>query len=217
MTTNKNHQQKLRLRKLLATRRWGLIISGLVILPLIIVAIQHSADKKEQTKPQFTTMKVSSQPNFNLTGKIEPVKTQVLTLPSGKLQSLNVKNGDHVTQGQAILTMHNDNLENNIAELQSQLNTSSEEQSDNSSSQQRLNSISNKVNQTLTAPYSGYVAVDQSKEDAPVITLYSDKLQFVGQVSEYEYDYDYDKLHQSTDLRIKALATNHTANSRLII
>lgn len=213
MTTDKNHQQKSRLRKLLATRRrrWGLIISGLVILTLIVVAIQHSADKKEQTKPQFTTMKVSSQPNFNLTGKIEPVKTQVLTLPSGKLQSLNVKNGDHVTQGQAILTMHNDNLENNIAELQNQLNTSLEEQSDNNSSQQRLNSISNKVNQTLTAPYSGYVTVDQSKENDPVITLYSDKLQFVGQVSEY----DYDKLHQSTDLRIKALATNHTANSQV--
>ena len=160
-------------------------------------------------------MRVTSQPSFNLTGKIEPVETQVLALPSGKLQSLAVKNGDHVVQGQAILTMHNDDLQNQVANLQNQLDqsqsTSSADQTNGPSMQQQLKNISGKVNQTLVAPYSGYVSIDQSKEDAPVVTLYSDNLQFVGQVSEY----DYDKLHQSTDLKVTALATNHVANTQV--
>jgi HlyD family secretion protein len=193
-----------------------MIISILVILILVIVGIQHSNAKKDKSQSEYSTMKVTAQPSFNLTGKIEPVETQVLTLPSGKLQNLNVKNGDHVVQGQAILTMHNDDLQNQVAELQSQLTQSQASSSDDQSSngpsmQQQLKNVSGKVNQTLVAPYSGYVSVDQSKESAPVVILYSDNLQFVGQVSEY----DYDKLHQSTDLRVKALATNHVANTQV--
>lgn len=217
MTAKRTSQKQSRWRKLLATkqRRLVTIISVLVILILIIIGIQHSTAKKNKSQSSFSTMRVTSQPSFNLTGKIEPVETQVLALPSGKLQSLAVKNGDHVVQGQAILTMHNDDLQNQVANLQNQLDqsqsTSSEDQTNRPAMQQQLKNISGKVNQTLVAPYSGYVSIDQAKEDAPVVTLYSDNLQFVGQVSEY----DYDKLHQSTDLRVKALATNHVANTQV--
>ncbi|MDM8260039.1 efflux RND transporter periplasmic adaptor subunit [Limosilactobacillus vaginalis] len=217
MTAKRTSQKQSRWRKLLATKRRRLImiISILVILILIIIGIQHSNTKKDKSQSTFSTMRVTSQPSFNLTGKIEPVETQMLTVPSGKLKSLNVKNGDHVVQGQAILTMHNDDLQSQVANLQNQLDqsqsASSDDQTTGSSMQQQLKNISEKVNQTLVAPYSGYVSIDQSKEDAPVVTLYSDNLQFVGQVSEY----DYDKLHQSTDLKVKALATNHVANTQV--
>ena len=217
MTAKRTSQKQSRWRKLLATkrRRLAMIISVFVILILLIIGIQHSTAKKNQSQATFSTMRVTSQPSFNLTGKIEPVETQVLALPSGKLQSLAVKNGDHVVQGQAILTMHNDDLQNQVANLQNQLDqsqsTSSADQTNGPSMQQQLKNISGKVNQTLVAPYSGYVSIDQSKEDAPVVTLYSDNLQFVGQVSEY----DYDKLHQSTDLKVTALATNHVANTQV--
>ena len=97
-----------------------------------------------------------------------------------------------------MLNSDNDDLQSQVANLQNQLDqsqsASSDDQTTGSSMQQQLKNISEKVNQTLVAPYSGYVSIDQSKEDAPVVTLYSDNLQFVGQVSEY----DYDKLHQST-------------------
>ena len=217
MTAKRTSQKQSRWRKLLATkrRRLAMIISVFVILILLIIGIQHSTAKKNQSQATFSTMRVTSQPSFNLTGKIESVETQVLALPSGKLQSLAVKNGDHVVQGQAILTMHNDDLQNQVANLQNQLDqsqsTSSADQTNGPSMQQQLKNISGKFNQTLVAPYSGYVSIDQSKEDAPVVTLYSDNLQFVGQVSEY----DYDKLHQSTDLKVKALATNHIANTQV--
>ena len=191
MTAKRTSQKQSRWRKLLATKRRRLImiISILVILILIIIGIQHSNTKKDKSQSTFSTMRVTSQPSFNLTGKIEPVETQMLTVPSGKLQSLNVKNGDHVVQGQAILTMHNDDLQSQVANLQNQLDQSQSASSDNQTT----------------------VSIDQSKEDAPVVTLYSDNLQFVGQVSEY----DYDKLHQSTDLKVKALATNHVANTQV--
>lgn len=217
MTAKRTSKKQSRWRKLLATRRrrWTLTIGILVIIILVIVGVQRSKANKAQSQSKYSTMKVVTQPSFNLTGKIEPVKTQTLSLPSGNLQNLNVKNGDYVVQGQAILTMHNDDLQNQVTELQNQLSqsqgNSSDDQNSGPSMQQQLKNVSGKVNQTLTAPYSGYVSVDQSKENAPVITLYSDDLQFVGQVSEY----DYDKLHQSTDLRVKALATNHVANTQV--
>ena len=217
MTAKRTSQRQSRWRILLATkrRRLAMIISVFVILILLIIGIQHSTAKKNQSQATFSTMRVTSQPSFNLTGKIEPVETQELALTSGKLLSLAVKNGDHVVQGQAILTMHNDDLQSQVANLQNQLDqsqsTSSADQTNGHSMQQQLKNISGKVNQTLVAPYSGYVSIDQSKEDAPVVTLYSDNLQFVGQVSEY----DYDKLHQSTDLKVTALATNHVANTQV--
>ncbi len=97
---------------------------------------------------------------------------------------------------------------NQLTEAQ---NAYADAQASVAATQQRLNTASSKVNQTLTAPFAGYVTVDQSKQNAPVITLYSDTLQFVGQVSEY----DYSKFHQSADLKVKALATNRTANTQV--
>ena len=164
-----------------------------------------------------------------------------------------MKNGDHVAQGEALLTMHNDSTQDSVTELQGDLSKSQrtmnaqqqtinnlrqqlngmgqgdegyndlrnqlteaqnayvDAQASVAATQQRLSTASSKVNQTLTAPFAGYVTVDQSKQNAPVITLYSDTLQFVGQVSEY----DYSKLHQSADLKVKALATNRTANTQV--
>lgn len=103
MTAKRTSQKQSRWRKLLATKRRRLVtiisVLVIVILILIIIGIQHSTAKKNKSQSSFSTMRVTSQPSFNLTGKIEPVETQVLALPSGKLQSLAVKNGDHVVQG----------------------------------------------------------------------------------------------------------------------
>ncbi|MBB1078421.1 efflux RND transporter periplasmic adaptor subunit [Limosilactobacillus sp. STM2_1] len=255
MPPKRNNRHQSRIRRLFATkkRRWGVGIGALLVIIFIITAIQHANKEKDAAKTKYNIMKVTSQADFNLTGKIEPVQTQTLTLPSGKLQGLNVKNGDHVTQGEAILTMHNDNTQDSVAELQADLgksqrtmntqqqtvnnlrqqlngmnrgdegyadlqnqlneaqNAYADAQASVNSTQQRLNTASGKVNQTLTAPFSGYVTVDQSKQSEPVVTLYSDTLQFVGQVSEY----DYSKLHQSTNLTVKALATNRQANTQV--
>jgi HlyD family secretion protein len=247
MTEQKKNRRERRRGRLLATRRrrW-LMVGGVILAAVVIVGVVHTMNDKKNTQPQYHTMRITRQADFALTGKVEPTQTQVLSLPAGKLQNLNVKNGDHVTQGEAILTTHDQDSQDSAVELQgdlakSQQQVQSQQQTINSLQQQlngadpeeagdlqsqlteaksayadaqasvnaarnKLNTTNGRVNQTLTAPYAGYVTIDQSKQGSPVVTLYSDSLQFTGQVSEY----DYAKLHNGTDLHVKALATNRT-------
>lgn len=226
-------------------KRWLIILGVIVICALAFVLIRHNSGQKAARQSHYHLLTVSPQADFTITGRIEPVQTQTLDVPAGKLQSLNVKNGDHVTRGTTILTMHNDNAQESAAELQTSLtkdqrtasaqqqtinnlqhqlngidsgddgysdlqnqltearNAYTDAQASVNAAQQRLNTANGKVNPSLTAPYDGTVTIDQTKQDQPVVTLYSDSLQFVGQVSEY----DYDKLNQGSNLTVKALAT----------
>ncbi|WP_225365010.1 efflux RND transporter periplasmic adaptor subunit [Limosilactobacillus pontis] len=246
MASKKKRQQSSRAQQSLFKRRRWLIWGSVIIVAMVGIGVVHMMNKDNHQAPKYRTMTVSHQADFALTGKVTPVQTQVLTLPAGKLQNLNVKNGDHVTQGEALLTMYDDESQDNAVELRGDLTKSqqqlqSQQQTINSLRQQlasadgeeqaelqsqlteargayadaqasvntaqsRLNNADGKINQTVTAPYAGYVTVDQSKQGAPVVTLYSDRLQFSGQVSEY----DYGKLHQGTNLHVKALTTNRT-------
>lgn len=247
MAKEKKTRRGLRKGLLASKRRRWLLLAGLLVVAIVIVVAVRAVNQRKATaQPKYRTMKVSRQSDFALTGKVEATQTQVLALPSGKLQSLNVKDGDHVAQGTPILTTHNDETQDSATELQGDLtkaqqqvksqqqtinslrqqissadedeqadlqsqlteaqNAYNDAQASVSSTQSRLNTTNSKVNQTLTAPYAGYVTVDQSKQGQPVVTLYSDSLQFTGQVSEY----DYSKLHQGTTLQVRALATNRT-------
>ncbi|MEY8442185.1 efflux RND transporter periplasmic adaptor subunit [Lactobacillaceae bacterium 24-114] len=235
------------LRLLAGKKRRRLIIIGSILGILVVGGIFLAiTNRNQENKPTYNTLKVSQQADFVITGKVESVQKQVLSLPSGKVQQINVKNGDHVVSGEALLTTHNDETQDNVAELQGDLQKSqqtmqaqqqtinsirqqlngmssgdegyselqsqlseaqsaySDAQASVNATQTRLNNSANKVNQTLTAPYSGYVMIDNTKQGDPVLTLYSDSLQFSGEVSEY----DYAKLHNGTDLHVKALATN---------
>ena len=241
------HKKKRWLARLLANRRQRWMAMGILVLAVVIVVgVIHAMTGKKNALPKYHTMRVTRQADFALTGKVEPTQTQVLSLPAGKLQNLNVKNGDHVAQGETILTTHDQDSQDSAVELQGdltksqqqvrsqqqtinnlqqQLNGADPEAADDlqsqlteaksayadaqasvSTAQNKLNTTNGRINQNLTAPYAGYVTIDQSKQGAPVVTLYSDSLQFTGQVSEY----DYAKLHNGTDLHVKALATNRT-------
>lgn len=234
-----------------AKRKWyqrrPVIIALVLVLLVIIGFIIASLNRHDDHKSNYHIITVGKQADLVLTGKVDSVQKQVLELPSGKVQQLQVKNGDHVISGQTLLTTYNANAQDSAAELQSDLQKSqqtmqsqqqtiaslqkqmsgmssgddgyadlqsqlnearsaySDAQASANLTQNRLNNTNNKVNQTLTAPYSGYVMIDNSKQGAPVLTLYSDSLQFTGEVSEY----DYNKLHNGTNLHVKALATNH--------
>lgn len=244
MSEQKNSRSNRRFRLLVTRRRRWLMLGGAILVVVIILVAVRGMNTKEDDRPKYHTMRVTSQADFALTGKVEPTQTQVLSLPAGKLQDLNVKNGDHVTQGETILTTHDQDSQDSAVELQGDLTKSQQQvrpqqqtinslqqqlngadadeqgdlqsqlteaqnayadaQASVSATQNRLNNTNGKVNQALTAPYAGYVTIDQSKQSAPVVTLYSDSLQFTGQVSEY----DYAKLRNGTNLHVKALATN---------
>ncbi|MCI1287807.1 MAG: biotin/lipoyl-binding protein [[Lactobacillus] timonensis] len=244
---NKGRSQRLRRLTHSRHRWWYLAIAILVVVGLVTYVVGKRQASNHQ-KPRYRTSRAVAQGSFNISGKIQPTQTQVLTLPDGKLQSLRVKNGDHVTRGQALLTVTNQESKDNAlsiqgdvsksqqdlqnqqqtinqlnqqlgqmnstddgyADLQSQLSQAraayQDAQSSLSLSQSRLNEANNQAQQILVAPYDGYVTVDTSKSSEPVVTIYSDTLQFAGKVSEY----DYAKVHQGETLKVRALATHHS-------
>lgn len=63
----------------------------------------------------------------------------------------------------------------------------------------------------MIAPFDGIVDVDDKKQDAPSITLYSHEKQVSASVSEY----DYEKLSQGQKVEVKALATKKTQESTI--
>lgn len=249
MKEKDNNGRSQRLRRLTHNRHrwWYLAAAVLVILGLVTYVVGRRRASDHQ-KPRYRTSAAVAQGSFNISGKIQPTQTQVLTLPDGKLQNLNVKNGDHVSRGQALLTVTNQESKDNAlslqgdvsksqqdlqsqqqtinqlnqqlgqmsstdegyADLQSQLSQAraayQDAQSSLSLSQNRLNEANNQAHQTLVAPYDGYVTVNTSKSSEPVVTIYSDTLQFAGKVSEY----DYAKVRQGDTLKVRALATRHT-------
>lgn len=71
MTAKRTSQKQSRWRKLLATkrRRLAMIISVFVILILLIIGIQHSTTKKNQSQSSFSTMRVIPNQALTLPGK----------------------------------------------------------------------------------------------------------------------------------------------------
>lgn len=196
------HQRPRHNHPLFKKKRWWIIL--IIVLIVLTGGVAYARQNQHKdTTPRYQTMRVGKQADFALTGKVAANEQQVLTLPEGKLQSLNVKDGDHVVQGQTILTTYYDASQDPTTDTDNASPNAAA--NDNQSDQAAAPQIVRRTN-TLTAPYSGYVSVDQSKQGQPVITLYSDSLQFAGKVSEY----DYSKLHNGTNLHVKALATNHT-------
>lgn len=239
--------------KFTGKKRW-VIVGGVVVLLVAGVAV-HSAisDKNLSEDSKYRVTKVSQQTSFTLTGSVEPVQKEILDTPSGDIQSINVKNGEHVEQGQAILTTHNADKQDSVVEVQGEIDKSqramnSQQQSINNIKKQmssvgsgndgyselqgqlteaqnayadaqasvnaaknKLNTLSSKVNQTLTAPYAGYVEVDTSKQNQPVVTLYSDDRQVSAQISEY----DYSKVKLGGNIQVKAVATNKVQETQI--
>lgn len=99
-------------------------------------------------------------------------------------------------------------LQNQVKEAQSSYDDAVSEVT---AAQTKLNSISGKINNVLIAPFDGIVDVDDKKQDAPSITLYSHEKQVSASVSEY----DYEKLSQGQKVEVKALATKKTQESTI--
>lgn len=97
-------------------------------------------------------------------------------------------------------------LQNQVREAQSSYDDATSEVT---ADQTKLNSVSGRINNVLTAPYDGIVSVDDSKHDAPSITLYSSEKKAVASVSEY----DYSKLSTGRKVEVRSLATGHVQES----
>lgn len=241
--------RRQRLRRLTQSRyRWWYLLVLIMVILAVGGMVIHARHQRQARQPHYRTTNAVAQGDFSLSGKIVPTQTQVLTLPDGKVNQLDVKNGDHVSRGQTLLTVTNQesqddalqiqwdvqkgqqdlqaqqqtvnqlqqqlagmsSSDDSYADLQAQLSQAQSAYRDAQSglavSQNRLQVANGRANQTLTAPYDGYVTVDNSKSGTPVVTIYSDTLEFQGHISEY----DYQKLHQGSTLKVTALATKHS-------
>lgn len=223
-------------------------IGTAIVLVLVIGMgiINKIKQNKAAQSSRYVVAKVAKTTPLTLTGTVTAQQQQVLSLPSGKVQSIGVANGQKVSEGDPLVTTYSESAneeladakqelakaqrnvtaqQNNVSAAQSEDGTVSgsassvaqaqaslaDAQSDVTAAQNKVNTLSQKVTQTLTAPFDGTVTVDDTKQDAPVITIYSNDLKLKTKVSEYNYS----KLKTGQAIHVRALATGKQADTTI--
>jgi len=223
-------------------------IGTAIVLVLLIGMgiINKIKQNKAALSSRYVVAKVAKTTPLTLTGTVAAQQQQVLSLPSGKVQSIGVANGQKVSEGDPLVTTYSESAneeltdakqelakaqrnvtaqQNNVSAAQSEDGTASgsassvaqaqaslaDAQSDVTAAQNKVNTLSQKVTQTLTAPFDGTVTVDDTKQDAPVITIYSNDLKLKTKVSEYNYS----KLKTGQAIHVRALATGKQADTTI--
>lgn len=227
-----------------------------VVIILILAIGWGIADKVKQNKAasesHYVVAKVAKATPLTLTGTVVSQQQQVLSLPTGKVQSIGVGNGQKVKEGDPLVTTYSESAneeltdakqelakaqrnvtaqQNNVSAAQKDAAAQNEDgttsgsassvaqaqasladaQADVTAAQNKVNTLSQKVTQTLTAPFDGTVTVDDSKQNAPVITIYSSDLKLKTKVSEYNYS----KLKVGQSIHVRALATGKQADTTI--
>lgn len=225
-------------------------IGTAIVLVLLIGMgiINKIKQNKAAQSSRYVVAKVAKTTPLTLTGTVAAQQQQVLSLPSGKVQSIGVANGQKVSEGTTYNESANEELtdakqelakaqrnvtaqQNNVSAAQKDAAAQSEDgtasgsassvaqaqasladaQSDVTAAQNKVNTLSQKITQTLTAPFDGTVTVDDTKQDAPVITIYSNDLKLKSKVSEYNYS----KLKTGQEIHVRALATGKQADTTI--
>ena len=227
-------------------------IGTAIVLVLVIGMgiINKIKQNKAAQSSRYVVAKVAKTTPLTLTGTVAAQQQQVLSLPSGKVQSIGVANGQKVSEGDPLVTTYSESANEELADAKQELakaqrnvtaqqnNVSAAQkdaaaqdgtvsgsasnvaqaqasladaQSDVTAAQNKVNTLSQKVTQTLTAPFDGTVTVDDTKQDAPVITIYSNDLKLKTKVSEYNYS----KLKTGQAIHVRALATGKQADTTI--
>lgn len=221
---------------------------GMAIVLVLVIGmgiINKIKQNKAARSSRYVVAKVAKTTPLTLTGTVA-AQQQVLSLPSGKVQSIGVANGQKVSEGDPLVTTYSESAneeltdakqelakaqQNNVSAAQKDAAAQSEDgtvsgsassvaqaqasladaQSDVTAAQNKVNTLSQKVTQTLTAPFDGTVTVDDTKQDAPVITIYSNDLKLKTKVSEYNYS----KLKTGQAIHVRALTTGKQADTTI--
>lgn len=229
-------------------------IGTAIVLVLVIGMgiINKIKQNKATQSSRYVVAKVAKSTPLTLTGTVVSQQQQVLSLPTGKVQSIGVADGQKVKEGDPLVTTYSESTneelidakqtlakaqrnvsaqQNNVSAAQKDAATQSEDgtasgsassvaqaqasladaQADVTAAQNKVNTLSQKVTQTLTAPFDGTVTVDDSKQNAPIITIYSNDLKLKTKVSEYNYS----KLKVGQSIHVRALATGKQADTTI--
>ena len=214
-------------------------IGTAIVLVLLIGMgiINKIKQNKAALSSRYVVAKVAKTTPLTLTGTVAAQQQQVLSLPSGKVQSIGVANGQKVSEGDPLVTTYSESAneeltdakqelakaqrnvtaqQNNVSAAQKDAAAQSEDgtasgsassvaqaqasladaQSDVTAAQNKVNTLSQKVTQTLTAPFDGTVKVD---------------LKLKTKVSEYNYS----KLKTGQAIHVRALATGKQADTTI--
>ncbi|MFW4406830.1 efflux RND transporter periplasmic adaptor subunit [Lactiplantibacillus paraplantarum] len=229
-----------------------LVIALLVIALISFLFLEKSSKGNTSSEKEYRVIKVNRINPFAVTGRINSDRVQRVKIPSGKIQEIDVKNGDKVTNGQQLVIVYsqtkqetannfkqeivkqqrevssaekkvnalkNNQVKNadgmNSTDLQEQI---SEAQSDYDDASYSLGSLQDKMQKTqaqiydsVTAPFSGIVQIDYDLDGNPSFKIYSDELEFVADVSEY----DYNKIKNNSSLKITALASKESVTTNI--
>ena len=133
--------------------KWWQVLIGLIVLVMLgDLGYSMLKPKAEKTATTYTTVKVKSAEPLTYSGTVQAVRTQVLVPNTGKAQSVTVQNGDHVEQGQAVMTTYSQDYEEQVADARSAL---SKAQRQVTQQQQALTQAQNQL-QKLTSTDEGY-------------------------------------------------------------
>ncbi|WP_195330125.1 efflux RND transporter periplasmic adaptor subunit [Leuconostoc lactis] len=92
-----------------------IVMGGIVTFTLLTAIGVQTYNKLARpmvaTKSQYRSYKVTKALALSLSGKVVAEKTQPLSLPTGKLQQLNVENGQDVKMGDVLLVMMNTDVQ----------------------------------------------------------------------------------------------------------
>lgn len=104
-----------------------LICVGTIVTVTLLTAIGVQTYNKlarpiVTTKSQYRSYKVTKALSLSLSGKVVAEKTQALSLPTGKLQQLNVANGQDVKTGDILLVVTNTDVQEALNSQQDVVN-----------------------------------------------------------------------------------------------
>jgi HlyD family secretion protein len=96
-------------------RRKGWLISGIIFIVILSIMVFSSPEKTYRINREFLTIKTILRDTFidftNVTGTIEPGKVVFIdAVESGKVERILVEEGVHVTKGQPLVQLSNNNL-----------------------------------------------------------------------------------------------------------
>ncbi|KRM07967.1 hypothetical protein FC89_GL002076 [Liquorilactobacillus ghanensis DSM 18630] len=110
-----------RLRK--NKKKLGIIAVIVVIfIGLIVAGVKLHHHPTTSAKKIYRTIKLQQQEPLTLMGKVAASKTQILQNPVGKVQQVEVQNGQTVTQGQELLTTYSDSAHQAVTSQQQEIN-----------------------------------------------------------------------------------------------
>ncbi|KRL02409.1 efflux RND transporter periplasmic adaptor subunit [Liquorilactobacillus capillatus] len=100
----------------------SVILCLLVLLGAVYIIKKHQNNTAEAKAQKYSIYHVTKTADLALSGSVQAQKSQLLTNPDGKVQTVLVKNGDTVTEGQQLLTTHDTDEQETVTTLQEQVN-----------------------------------------------------------------------------------------------